>query len=56
MARFDPVGVTQKRIRKARRTTFQRIKGVKKTTVKRIMKAKRGIRTDIGIPGNIFEV
>ncbi len=54
MAGFDPVGVTQKRIRKARGRTFKRIKGVKTRIAGNIMDAKSTIRGDARIRGNIF--
>ncbi len=43
--RFDPIGVSGRRLRKARATTFKRIKKVKATTRKRIL----------GIQGNIMD-
>ncbi len=46
MARFDPVGVTGRRLRKARTTTFKRIKKVKRTTRRQIA----GIQGDIMNP------
>ena len=46
--RFDLVGVTSKRLRKARRTTFKRIKGVKKTTRRQIAAIQGDIMNPFG--------
>ena len=46
--RFDPVGVTGKRLRKARKTTFQRIKRAKKTTRRQIAAIQGDIMNPFG--------
>ncbi len=48
MAGFDPVGVTGKRLRKARATTFKRIKKVKKTARKSLTMIQGDIRNPFG--------
>ncbi len=53
--KFDPVGVSQKRIRKARGKTFERIKGVKARIAGNIKDVKSGIRMNAGIKGNILD-
>ncbi len=55
MARFDPVGVSQKRLRKARAKTFKRIKGVKLGITGDIKQAKTTIRKEAMIRGNILD-
>ncbi len=46
--RFDPIGVSGRRLRKARRTTFQRIKKVKKTTRRQIAAIQGDIMNPFG--------
>ncbi len=52
--KFDPVGVSSKRLRKARKTTFERIKKVKAGIRGNIRDAKSTIRMDARIRGDIF--
>ena len=56
MARFDPVGVTGRRLRKARKTTFKRIKKVKLRVAGDIRRVKSRAGQRLGIEGNIFDV
>ncbi len=53
--KFDPVGVSSKGLRKARKTTFERIKKVKAGIRGNIREAKSGIGMRAGIKGNIFD-
>ena len=46
--RFDPIGITGRRLRKARKITFQRIKGVKRVTRKQIAMIKGDIMNPFG--------
>ena len=46
--RFDPVGVTGRRLRKARATTFKRIKKVKRTTRRQIAAIQGDIMNPFG--------
>ncbi len=55
MAGFDLVGVSGRRLRKARRTTFKRIKKVKAGIRGNIRDVKSTIRTDAMIRGNILD-
>ena len=55
MAGFDPVGVAGRRLRKARKTTFKRIKKVKLSVAGDIRKVKSRARDRLGIQGNIMD-
>ncbi len=55
MARFNPVGVSGRRLRKARRTTFKRIKKVKLSVAGDIREVKSRARQRLGIRGNIMD-
>ena len=55
MARFNPVGVSGRRLRKARRTTFKRIKKVKAGIRGNIRDAKTTISKNAMIRGNILD-
>lgn len=52
---FDPIGVSGKRLRKARATTFKRIKKVKTRIRGNITEAKTTISKNAMIRGNIFD-